>query len=318
MDEHLDGPRLAPPRRVTSLLGRRQVPMALTCLGSLIRRSAEPVGLVLHDDGTLAAEDRERLVAELGPLEIVGRAEADDRMADRLAGRPALERYRRTHPLALKLLDAPLLAAGPRLAFVDADVLFLRPFRGLFAATATDPARFMADRASAYSVRSWQVAAERRLRLRARINTGLLDVPRELVDLDLLEWFVGRPEHHRTPPWVEQTAWALLAARAPARLVDPRRVRLARPDEDPGELGPELVALHFVGPVRDRLEPVAAAVRTLDDGAGPVALSTVPAAAAGPLHLLGTELSRRIRRLTGSQRASSRQAVVSSRSRTKR
>lgn len=288
------GPDRHRPLQVASLLGSAQVPMAIRCLGSLLAAADEPLSLVLHDDGSLGDGDRERLAAALGEPEIVSRAEADDRVAPALTGRLALERFRRANPLALKLLDAALLAPGERLAFVDTDVLFLRPCRGLFASPEPEAAVFMADRRSAYSVRSWQVAREPRLALRARVNTGILHVPRGLVDLDLLEWFFGRPDYARTPPWLEQTAWALLAARVPAYLLDPEQVRLAAPDERPEAVPPERVALHFVSPVRDRLStfderrPIAAQP--------PVELRTVPAADATPLRLLGAELARRVGR----------------------
>ena len=51
----------AEPRLVSTLLGHAHVEMALPCLGSLLRFSAEPLRLRVHDDGTLTAADQERL-----------------------------------------------------------------------------------------------------------------------------------------------------------------------------------------------------------------------------------------------------------------
>ncbi|HEY4589541.1 MAG TPA: hypothetical protein VII86_09950, partial [Thermoanaerobaculia bacterium] len=117
------------PRRVTTLLGHTHVEMALACLGSLRRCSADPIRFRIHEDGTLTAEDRDRLVEGLGDPELLARSEADERVADMLSHRPSLLALRGTNPLALKLIDIPLLAEGD-LAYCDSDVLFLRPFSG--------------------------------------------------------------------------------------------------------------------------------------------------------------------------------------------
>jgi hypothetical protein len=83
----------------------------------------------------------------------VVRSEADQRVADLLTRRPALRAFRQANPLALELIDIPLLAGGD-LAYCDSDVLFLRPFTGLFRFPGADVgAVFMSDRQNAYSVR---------------------------------------------------------------------------------------------------------------------------------------------------------------------
>src|SRR6185369_1948831 len=87
-------------KRVASLLGHAHVEMAALCLGTLLRGSAEPLALRLHDDGSLTSEDRERLAAALNDPEVVPRAEADERVAEVLARRPALAAFRRRNPLA--------------------------------------------------------------------------------------------------------------------------------------------------------------------------------------------------------------------------
>src|SRR6266700_3296413 len=97
---------------VATLLGQAHVEMALACLGSLLRYSADPLRLRLHEDGTLTARDRQRLKAGLGNIEFIPRAEADGRMADVLAGHPTLRAFRKGNPLALKLIDVPLMADG--------------------------------------------------------------------------------------------------------------------------------------------------------------------------------------------------------------
>jgi hypothetical protein len=282
------------PRKVSSLLGHRHVEMAILCLGSLLRASAEPLALRLHDDGSLTAEDRERLAAALEEPEIITRTEADERVADILKQHPALAAFRRTNPLALKLIDV-VQFAGEELAYCDTDILFLRPFTGLFPERAGTA--FMADHQNAYSLRSWHLLLHRRLRLPRHVNSGLIHFPSAAWDPDLLEWYLSRPEFAFAPVWVEQTAWALLGERAGCRLFDPARIRIPEAAGKPGdEREAETVALHFVGPVRDLLGSWAAQA-TLDDRRLPAEIGRVAAGRCGVVDLAVTEARRRLGRL---------------------
>jgi hypothetical protein len=281
---------MGPGAVVASLLGKAQMEMALLCLGTLVRYSADPIDLVLHDDGTLTAADRERLVSEL-PARVLGRAEADEKMASSLVNLPACRRFRSSNVLALKLLDVAVLGTGSRIAFCDADILFLRPFRNLFEPALGVEAVFQQDLQCAYSVRSWQVAREPRLRLPAAINSGIVVFDRARFDLDLLEWFLAHPDYQRTPAWAEQTAWAVLAGRVNCHLVPPHVVALPGP-----QAGPDPVALHFVSSLRAGLREVAG--RSPDRrGDPPFQIETQPARHAGALTLGWQELRRRVRRL---------------------
>ena len=294
----------ASPLRVASLLGHAQVELAILGLGSLLRGSAEPLALRLHDDGSLTAGDRDRLAAALDDPQVVLRSEADERAAGVLARRPALAAFRRRNPLALKLVDA-VLYAGETLAYCDTDVLFVRPFSGLFPAGGS-PALFMADRQNAYSVRSWHLLqdrlTERRMRLPGRVNSGILRFPASAWDPDLLEWYLARPEFGFAPVWMEQTAWALLAGAAGCRLLDPAQIAIPEPGEVPGVPGEgapgDRIALHFVSPVRSILPLWAAQAVVRGDPRPPVAVRHVPAGRCGFLALAATEARRVLGRLT--------------------
>jgi hypothetical protein len=225
----------------------------------------------------------------------VARAEADDRVAPLLAGRPALQAFRRANPLALKLIDIPLMAtdAGDDLAYCDSDILFLRPFSGLFRFPGPETgAVFMSDRQNAYSVRSWQLLAEPRLALPCRVNSGVLHFRTRGFDPDLLDWYLSRPEYGFAPVWSEQTAWALLAARAGCRLWDPRLLSFPDPARRPDE---EVVALHFVSPLRALFPPHLAQARDRT-GEAPVRVGTIPARRCRPWDLAWTEARRRLSR----------------------
>lgn len=268
-------------KTVSTLLGHAHVEMALACLGSLLRYSADPLRLRIHDDGSLTPEDLDRLAAGLENPEVVPRREADERVEAVLG--EACHAFRRENPLALKLFDAALFA-GDDLAFCDSDILFLRPFSGLFAAGPV----FMADQQNAYSVRSWHLALHRRLTLPRRVNSGVFRIGTNLYDPDLLEWYLGHPEFRFAPVWVEQTAWALLAGRGDCRLYDPGQVAFPGNAADP-------VALHFVSPLRSLLAPALREAR--DRGGEPaVAITTQAAGRCGVLDLALTEARRKLRR----------------------
>jgi hypothetical protein len=282
----------ATPRTVVALICHAHVEMALSCLGSLLQCSAEPLRLRLHDDGTLTSEDCGRLAEGLAGLELVPREEADALVEETLAGRPALLAFRRDNPLALKLLDAPLLSAGGELAYCDSDILFLRPFSGLFRFPGPETgAVFMSDRQSAYSVRSWHLLRDRRLALPCRVNTGIVLFRTRFFDPDLLEWYLTRPEFRFAPVWAEQTAWALLGARSGCRLWDPRLIRLPRSEEE----SQGAVALHFVSPLRHLLPRFLERVERARGSTGepPVPIGTVPAQRCRFWNLAWTEARRR-------------------------
>src|SRR5579863_946922 len=284
-------------RLVTTLLGHAHIETGLVCLASLLRFSATPLRLRIHDDGSLSAVDLERLAAALSDPEVVSRREADERLAGLLAAYPAARAFRAANPLALKLLDVTLLYHGTELAFCDSDILFLRPFCRLFHLPTEAGTVLMSDPRQSYSVRSWQLLLESRLRLPGHINTGVIAFRRRCFDLDLVEWFLARSRYGFAPVWVEQTCWGLLAQPAGCCLLDPQMVSIFAPGD---ELSERQVALHFVTPVRGQLERFASSLAELgvaSDKREPIVLRSVAAPRLTAAALAATEAGRRYRRL---------------------
>ena len=285
------------PRVVSTLLGHAHVEMALLCLGSLLGYSAAPLRLRIHDDGSLTAADLERLAAGLREPEVMSRREADERLAGLLAARPAARAFRAVNPLALKLLDVVLLSADAEFAFCDSDVLFLRPFSRLFHLPPQSGTLFMSDPRQSYSVRSWHLLLDPRLRMPGHVNTGVIVFRRSCFDLDLVEWFLSRAPYGFVPWWVEQTCWALLAQPAGCRLLDPEAVSIFVPGREPSW---RQVALHFVNPVRSLLERFAGSLAErapASDTRPPVEVQSFAAPRLSAAGLAATEVGRRLRRL---------------------
>ena len=83
----------------------------------------------------------------------------------------------------------PLLASGD-LAYCDSDVLFLKPFKGLFSwPDEKCSAIFMQDIQDAYSLRPWHVYPIGGIRLPQKLNAGPFLFRTSEYDLDFVERF---------------------------------------------------------------------------------------------------------------------------------
>lgn len=276
---------------VATLLGARGLDASILCLKSLQRNSIHPVRLRLHDDGTLSPADLTRLAAELDLSRVVSRAEADSEANRRLAKLPASRRLRSENVLALKLFDVVWFEETDIVRYVDSDVLFLRPFSGPPALASATTARFFPDSQSAYSVRFWDLLGPGRVRLPARLNTGLFTTPKPGLDFSRVEHFLAGWRGF-APVWIEQTCWALLAGYECSELLDSAQFRIHDPASP---VGPEVVALHFVSSVRNDLARIAAQ-HPAPAGAPVIAVETKPARALGPGAALLEALRRRFGR----------------------
>jgi hypothetical protein len=201
------------PLPVFSLLCHRDIEMALICLGSFARHCKDSFQLTVLSDGSLTTEDMKRL-REIDGLKVAPREEVEGPVLDALARHPHCAAFRKIHPWALKLIDAPLLAGGD-FAYLDTDILFLRAFRGLDRRGLDEiDLAYMRSYANVYSFSLWErIRRERNLKLVERCNAGLLFARETAYRLDDIEEFLGRISRHTRPLLAEQTAWAMLAAR---------------------------------------------------------------------------------------------------------
>jgi hypothetical protein len=279
----------ASPTVVRTLLCHSHVDMALSCLGSMRTGSREPFRLVVHDDGTLDDADRERLRTDLAVESFVSRREADERMAVVLAKHPHAAAYRRRQVYGLKLFDVPLLADEATITMIDSDILFIRPFSGLFAWEEEGArARFMQDIWHAYSVRPWRIGWA--VALPSRVNVGLVQLRRADYDLDFIDHFLGNEKNFALPNFVEQTAWAALGQRIGCTKVDPRQLMVMHAGL---EADHQLAGIHFVSPQRNRLpeyrDRLAGAI-----GQPAVQLRSVPAGRCSAMEMLGERLKHKL------------------------
>jgi lipopolysaccharide biosynthesis glycosyltransferase len=241
---------------VRSLICHRDVDMAIACLGSLLKFSAEPLKLVLHNDGSLTPEDQARLTSELGEVSFVSRLEADELTSQLLKNYPNCYRYRHgpsasrnknENIWSLKLFDVALLG-DEDIAYCDTDILFFRPFSQLFHfADSKTSALFMQDSQESYSIHFSTLLNSHKLRLPSRVNAGLIFCRKQAFDLDFIEWFLSQEEFKYIFAFAEQTCWAALGYRAGCQQWNPQQISMMRPGM---EINNHIIAGHFTTPVR--------------------------------------------------------------------
>lgn len=240
----------ASPQEIRTLLCHRDVELAIHCLSSALELTEDPVKLVIHDDGSLTAEDRATIEARLPGTRILNRRDADAIMAEKLARHPHARQFRDGSVWGLKLLDVVLAEPGTCF-YLDGDIRFFRPFQGLFTAEATSGrCVFLRDTVwIAYSVRPWHLCDRRGLQVVSGINTGLTLCDPAIFDLDFIDWFLAQPDWRVIPAWTEPTCWAALAARTQARAVSPEQLPNLYPS---ARITGKTIGGHFLSAYRDQ------------------------------------------------------------------
>ncbi len=233
---------------VHSLTCHRDLALAVPCLSSLL--TATDISLVLHEDGSLSDPEMDHLLEVLPRTRIVRRRDTEPMVLERLSRYPACRRYRAQHPLSNKLLDIPLgLPPGETLRFCDSDVLFFHRLTHLF----PDDGRpiFCEEDNDGYSTAPWKLRFKFGFRIVSGLNSGLFQFPLRHLDLDFLEWFLGKPELLAIPGMGEQTAWALLLRDAWPDMFATDQIFCST--RRPLAIDDRLVAIHFLYHLKSRV-----------------------------------------------------------------
>ena len=147
---------------VQSLVGISQLPFYLQCLKSLIQFGDGKFDLLLHTDGTITEKHENLIFSELeeARVTICDSNQNRERILDLLKGRPQSQKIRKESIWGIEFFD-PLFAnpEDPISFYLDADILFLKNFNGLFNRSAVEGgAIFLSDTQwDAYSFRPWQL-----------------------------------------------------------------------------------------------------------------------------------------------------------------
>ena len=215
---------------VQSLIGGSQLPFYLRCLKSLIAFCQDRIHLQLHTDGTLSQENKDFFHEKLDGtiITISDSPENLSQALDCLQGRPNCQKFRKDSIWGIEFFD-PIFAfpEDPISFYLDADILFLRPFSGLFDRNQVKGgAIFLKDiQWDAYCFRPWHMlTGKKRPQTVQGITTGLVFWDKTAIDWDYLEWFLGENHLHQIPEWIMPTAQAGLADRCEAKTISPRQI----------------------------------------------------------------------------------------------
>jgi len=281
------------PITVHGLVCHDHVDMAFASYSSLLKFSLDPLQLIIHDDGSLTDEDRQKL-SSLAGASILSRVEADDLMNQHLKPYPNCYKYRCEHVYGLKLLDIALLSETD-FAYCDSDILFLRPFQGMFCwPDESTSAIFMRDYLDAYSMLPWHLLGTDKPKLTSKVNAGLIFFRKSAYDLDFIEWFLAQEQFRYKVGWLEQTCWAALGHRVGCRQWNPEQVMLMRSDSS---FTDNLVAGHFVKEVRYRFGEFLTLTDKQQLPSKPLTVETIVPPNCNLLELGGVHLMRQLKRI---------------------
>lgn len=227
---------------VYTLLGTKNFDTSRLCLRSFAENYRENFTLRCVSDGTLN-NDQIKTLESLPHTQVVPTGELESlKIKEKLEPYPLLRDAYAKNPFFRKMVDIPLLA-GERFAYIDSDIFFFGPFRGLFDETWQHPTKAQ-DIAVTPGIRDLIFAKEPS---HANTNSGILQGPRpQLEDIEAYQRTV-RDTHGFLR---EQSCWQTLWGRAPIQLVTRRDVRIAKRNETvPGNLKENLpIAFHLTGP----------------------------------------------------------------------
>jgi hypothetical protein len=251
-------------------------------------------------DGSLTLEDKRAIKDIVSPCCVSFPRIEDNssRRKDIFKQRPNLESHYNKSPLTKKIVDIPFLIDGPYL-YIDSDVLFFRPFRGVDLRGSDVDFAYMGDVRNAYSIHTSDlIRTVNKIPFVRHLNSGFFYLKsNDWIDFDLCEKIASQEQFQRHIPHLEQGYWAALAAKKSATSVcfDTRQIAFPKLDLT---LPTECVANHFAGLYRPLVEnfPSEASHPSSDD---PISLKTHQRTLLTPFQLISEGVVRSARRLVG-------------------
>jgi hypothetical protein len=237
------------------LTGSERLHMAIWMALSWVHATGKNWKFILHDDGNLSPESCKSVRKLLPHSRIVYEDEKREILRQKLEKFPNCMSCRNLHPLCRKLFDIPLLAGSDKLFMIDTDILFFKPPRRLirWMDVANDGLIFMNDISDNTLPEVLRVATDCGLEVVKSINTGIVGVPKDLVNLDDLEKILCRTNILEAPRWyIEQSLFALIASlRGGVEILEsnPAAGECYQLDLD-AKIHPNAVMRHYVGKVR--------------------------------------------------------------------
>ena len=135
--------------------GHRDVSLLLRSISSFASTCLDSFAISVIGDGSLTSEDKRAIEDAMSPMGASFPRIEDNakRRVDIFKQRPNLESHYNMSPLAKKIVDIPFLIDGAYL-YIDSDVLFYRPFKGVDLRGADVEFAYMGDVRNAYSIQT--------------------------------------------------------------------------------------------------------------------------------------------------------------------
>ena len=238
---------------VQTLIGGSQLPFYLRCLKSLIIFCQDRIDFQLHSDGTLSQKDKDFIHSELDGtmVTITDSSESISRVLDLLQGRPNCQKFRQESIWGVEFFEPLFAYPNDNISFyIDADILFLRKFSGLFDRNQVkNGAIFLKDTQwDAYSFRPWHMlTGKKKPQVVKGITTGMVFWDKSAIDWDYLEWFLGEHRLHQISELVMPSAQAGLAHRCEAKTICSKQIPNLYPNT---QIHKNTFGVHLLGSYR--------------------------------------------------------------------
>ncbi len=191
---------------------------ALWALKTFYYFSSLTPALIIHNDGSLTKTQKNIIKEHFKGVAIIDRAESDRKL------RKELKDYRHCHrfrlgismPLSIKLFDPYFYSNASHILLMDSDILFFQIPSEMLDLLTKKENFFISDYQDAYSYHQKALSIRFNLKLKRRLNTGLLFFSKQVYDFDLLERFLEYSDYHahNKNSWMEQTCFALLYSKS--------------------------------------------------------------------------------------------------------
>lgn len=183
------------PFTLHSLVCRQDLDMSICATKALNLAGQQNHRWVFHDDGTLTANDKQKLKYHLPGSTVIDRNEADKYAKEKLGNYPKILEYRSSQIMALKLIDVKLWATEDKLGYVDTDICFFKNPEFYFNVLQglDDKSYFNRDIKNSYVKSPASIQEFLSIKPKDCLNAGLWAMRKSVIDFRLIEKWLDHP-----------------------------------------------------------------------------------------------------------------------------
>ncbi|WP_374166796.1 hypothetical protein [Arcticibacter sp. MXS-1] len=237
---------------VYTLLCERDMGMALVTLPRVIGFLGQDQRLIVMDDGSLTEKSASIVKSLSDKVEVIGRKEREDMILSEISGFPHCMKFREEYAPAFKLIDIPILAGKEertRFCYTDSDIIYLRNCEDYFR---RDVNTYLRTDGIKISVKLSKVFFKYKWSIPYKFNSGYFSYDCSGYDLDLIEYFVSRPDVRNVPWVIEQTGWGLVFG-ASGPFYSPNEDQFVCREQFEGPK-PDTLAIHLIANLKGKVD----------------------------------------------------------------